>query len=261
VLVLDEMNLAHVERYFSDALSGMESGAACLPNLARHDGLWYPKGDQPYIPFPSNLFVIGTVNVDETTYMFSPKVLDRANTIEFRVHTSELDADAQKPSSCEPGPEDLVRGFLEIARDQEFHRHTPHQAAASFQEALRRVHEILLETGWEFGHRVYYEAIRFAAMYQASGDPRWEDALDVQILQKILPRLHGSRRKLEPTLVALGRFCVELPLSSDAAHAVGATGFDPLSIPDTPVRLPRAFDKIRRMTRNLRANQFTGFAE
>ncbi len=37
------------------------------------------------VPLPSNLFVVGTVNVDETTYMFSPKVLDRANTIEFRV--------------------------------------------------------------------------------------------------------------------------------------------------------------------------------
>ena len=42
------------------------------------------------IYWPKNLFIIGTVNIDETTYMFSPKVLDRANTIEFRVDEDEM---------------------------------------------------------------------------------------------------------------------------------------------------------------------------
>jgi hypothetical protein len=85
-LVLDEMNLAHVERYFADALSGMETAEACLPNLQRDpDGTWLLVVDgASKLPLPRNLFVIGTVNVDETTYLFAPKVLDRANTFEFR---------------------------------------------------------------------------------------------------------------------------------------------------------------------------------
>ncbi len=43
------------------------------------------------INLPKNLFIIGTVNIDETTYMFSPKVLDRANVIEFRVTANEME--------------------------------------------------------------------------------------------------------------------------------------------------------------------------
>jgi 5-methylcytosine-specific restriction protein B len=45
----------------------------------------------PSIKLPKNLFIIGTVNIDETTYMFSPKVLDRANTIEFRLTEKDLE--------------------------------------------------------------------------------------------------------------------------------------------------------------------------
>ena len=99
VLILDEMNLAHVERYFADVLSGMESGHPVLPNLVRTaDGYWRQRDSAPSkIAFPTNVFVIGTVNIDETTYMFSPKVLDRANTFEFRVRTSDIALTYRKP--------------------------------------------------------------------------------------------------------------------------------------------------------------------
>lgn len=74
-LILDEMNLSHVERYFADFLSAIESGQP-IP--------LYSNDDENYeLDIPDNLLIVGTVNVDETTYMFSPKVLDRANTIEF----------------------------------------------------------------------------------------------------------------------------------------------------------------------------------
>ena len=76
-LILDEMNLSHVERYFADFLSAIESDEE-IPLYGTKDSLKLPK----------NLFIIGTVNVDETTYMFSPKVLDRANTIEFNTLTA-----------------------------------------------------------------------------------------------------------------------------------------------------------------------------
>ena len=67
------MNLSYVERYFADFLSALES-----------DEAMDKPGTNEKIVLPDNLFVIGTVNVDETTYMFSPKVLDRANVIEFK---------------------------------------------------------------------------------------------------------------------------------------------------------------------------------
>lgn len=99
LLVLDEMNLAHVERYFADFLSGMESGEPTLPNLVKEGPYWRVSPTDPDpVPIPRNLWVVGTVNVDETTYAFSPKVLDRAQTIEFRVATEDLNPAAARPT-------------------------------------------------------------------------------------------------------------------------------------------------------------------
>ncbi len=81
-LCLDEMNLARVEYYFNDFLSKMET-------MGKKDGEWksvpIKLKEKEEIYIPGNLFIIGTVNMDETTYQFSPKVLDRANTIEFNI--------------------------------------------------------------------------------------------------------------------------------------------------------------------------------
>ncbi len=86
-LILDEMNLSHVERYFADFLSAMESKEPVF----LHSGNTEYNGIPPSITLPENLFIIGTVNIDETTYMFSPKVLDRANVIEFKVDKTEME--------------------------------------------------------------------------------------------------------------------------------------------------------------------------
>jgi hypothetical protein len=83
-VLLDEMNLARVEHYFADFLSALESGEP----LSLHENAAIEEGEEEHavprrLAIPPNLFLLGTVNVDETTYLFSPKVLDRAFTIEF----------------------------------------------------------------------------------------------------------------------------------------------------------------------------------
>ena len=80
---LDEMNLARVEYYFSDVLSAMETGL----DLRLHTQVESVPSDMgipipPEVPWPHNLFIIGTVNVDETTHTISDKVLDRAQIID-----------------------------------------------------------------------------------------------------------------------------------------------------------------------------------
>ena len=52
----------------------------------------------PKVRLPENLFIVGTVNVDETTYMFSPKVLDRANVLEFRATSEEIGSFLDAPT-------------------------------------------------------------------------------------------------------------------------------------------------------------------
>lgn len=259
LLVLDEMNLAHVERYFADLLSGMETDIAVLPNLhEEEDGSWRVPEDGPTrIPLPKNLFVIGTVNVDETTYMFSPKVLDRANTIEFRVGTSELRLNARKPAAVQLDTDAFGRGFQAVAGDEAFQDAHPHPERDSLGEALASLHGVLADGGYEFGHRVFFEAVRFASMYYAAGDANLDTVVDLQLLQKMLPKLHGARRRLEPMLNALGEYCMQMSVTS-----AGTGGsFDPLSTSTTEARLPRSLGKIQRMTRQLRANQFASFAE
>ena len=258
LLVLDEMNLAHVERYFADVLSGMESGQPCIPDLQRNDedGCWRPrvKADAR-IPFPRNLWIVGTVNVDETTYMFSPKVLDRANTLEFRVHTTDLTVNPQKPKACTPGSKELVRGLQQIARDDAWHVEHPFTQQSDLIKALHQLHRVLSEHGLEFGHRVFYEAVRFSSMAEQAGIEGLDRVLDLVVLQKVLPRLHGSRRRLEGPLKALLAFCVD-----PSAETTQTEGSPLVSVTAAP-RLPHAHGKLQRMQASLRANQFVSFAE
>lgn len=261
VLLLDEMNLAHVERYFADVLSGMESGKDCLPNLHKGtDGCWRVRNTgRVRIPFPRNLWIVGTVNIDETTYMFSPKVLDRANTFEFRVHTSDLALEMRKPVPCAPGDPELVRGLLSIAQDDNWHLDRQSESLDELTSHLRKLHELLSRYGLEFGHRVFYEAVRFASLAEGAGISGLHSLLDRIVMQKILPRLHGSRRRLELPLLALGQYCRDLPeviVTDDKLHAAGVEAF-----PAQGAALPTAYAKTMRMLRGLRANQFASFTE
>lgn len=103
-LCLDEMNLAPVEQYFAEYLSVLESrkshddGTVTTDPIIENDNSeWYTKliaflttdadlrkqFNKDGISIPQNLVVVGTVNMDETTFSFSRKVLDRAMTIEM----------------------------------------------------------------------------------------------------------------------------------------------------------------------------------
>jgi 5-methylcytosine-specific restriction enzyme B len=257
VLVLDEMNLAHVERYFADYLSGMESAQPILPNLVQEGGEWRESSQDPNpLPIPRNLFVVGTVNVDETTYMFSPKVLDRANTLEFRVATDDLAQTPTKPTVATAASRALAKALLVAATDDSWQESHPSPHLSEFVSHVKILHRVLSNLGAEFGYRTYYEARRFVSVYFALGGTEWQNALDLQVMQKVLPKLHGSRRRLEPTLSALGRFCFDLGAVNDQSSQ-----FDPVAATAVAPRLPISFEKVRRMTLSLRANQFVSFTE
>ena len=257
LLLLDEMNLAHVERYFADVLSGMESGFPTVPNLRREeDGQWrLVPGAPELLPVPKNLFLVGTVNVDETTHRFSPKVLDRANTLEFRVRTQDLALHFRKPTACAPGHPQLVTSFLDVACDEDWHlEHLPPWIDL-YADRLRALHALLSRGGFEFGHRVFYEAARFAAMWAACGGDDPLHALDHQVMQKILPRIHGSRRIVGDMLLAMVGFCHDLEIAPRPPEALEAL----LHHDAANAALPRSFEKVVSMVRHLQAHQFTSF--
>ena len=213
-LILDEMNLSHVERYFADILSAIESGQ----EIALHSAVGNLKASEvdpfpvpPKLRLPDNLFIVGTVNVDETTYMFSPKVLDRANVIEFRATADDIAAFLDAPAKVDMGA--LAGKGAAFGSSFVAEASTAAQLDGTTAAALRaRLTEIfgeLAKIGAEFGFRTTYEITRFTHFHANLTGSGWQfkDAQDAQVLQKLLPKLHGSERRLGPVLKALEAFC------------------------------------------------------
>jgi hypothetical protein len=225
-LILDEMNLSHVERYFADMLSAIESGESIALHSATED-LPGGNGDTLLVParleLPRNLFIVGTVNVDETTYMFSPKVLDRANVIEFRATEDQIgtfldnpqrirmDALAGKGAGFGAAFVAAASGDAPLLADLPATIHdNGAQCAADLKARLVEAFKALAPIGAEFGFRTAFEISRFVAFHAVLTGPGWKfsDALDAQVYQKLMPKLHGSERRLGPVLKALEVFCM-----------------------------------------------------
>lgn len=292
-LILDEMNLSHVERYFADLLSAIESGEPVHFHSDK-DGNGAPAvrdGVPGEVHLPPNLFIVGTVNVDETTYMFSPKVLDRANVLEFRISGSELKGFLENPAAVDFAKLDAAgaeHGKRLIALAQQSAR-LPDAERRMFEAELCLFFEALQSANAEFGFRVAKEAASFLYFHKILTGDNWEfkAAMDAQILQKLLPKLHGSRNVLEPVLWTLATLCFmkrtwQLDdggnefeylkgLRTEAAKAacMEDDSLDPLGLtPEGNRTFPPAdayyrlsFEKLLRMLERLRANGFTSFSE
>lgn len=254
-LILDEMNLSHVERYFADFLSVMESGES----IPLHKGTAMKDKVPSDLSVPPNLFVIGTVNIDETTNMFSPKVLDRANTIEFRVTGKEMESflnsirevDMKLLNTQGAG---MAKSFLEMAGNKSF----PATDVESIKSTLVKFFGELKKTGAEFGYRSATEILRLIhQLTTLDKNLSTNGKVDIAIMQKLLPKLHGSRRKLGPVLETLGSFCVvaEVKVIGDVFEK------DDFDFNGSDVLYPLSLEKISRMYNGAVDNGFTSFAE
>ena len=278
-LILDEMNLSHVERYFADFLSVMESHKR-IKLYDGNDRVANAVTIDKEIAWPMNLFIIGTVNVDETTYMFSPKVLDRANVIEFRVvedemkefleNVPELDMKKLHAGENENNPglgASMAADFLSLAEN----RAGSKRAVSSLNDFF----SVLQKVGAEFGYRTATEINRLAGILETiaegfsksdGSDLTEKDFIDIAVMQKLLPKLHGSRNRLVPVLVALGRLCLDgidekYSEEKDKDGKQFISEFFEKEVSDDTILYKLSFDKIKRMYKNLIANGFTSYAE
>ncbi len=187
-VILDEMNLARVEYYLSDVLSAMESGGA----LQLHSNGVPLEGTtgasiRAELPIPPNLFIIGTINVDETTNPVSDKVLDRASVIDM----SKVD----------------VSGFLESLSN----RFPDLQTARTASEAhLTTVHALMQGHGLGFGYRLIEEFVRYHAFDAKHLQNDAATVTDQLLVQKVLVKLRGSERQ-RALLDSLLNACDGLP--------------------------------------------------
>jgi len=234
-LILDEMNLSHIERYFADILSSIESGQPILLHSAKDALVSYPGDSLPVpskIKLPKNLFIVGTVNVDETTYMFSPKVLDRANVLEFRPTIGDISDFLLSPSKVKMeqltglgskygnalvaacNTDISLEDQLKLVNDGDGEKAMKQQELLN--SLLVNLFKALEPIGAEFGYRTAMEITRFVSFHaflNTNGDWQIYDALDAQVFQKLMPKLHGSDRKLRPVLEKLQTFCTDHKLN------------------------------------------------
>lgn len=203
IMCLDEMNLARVEYYFSDFLSVMESRERVNDRIVTDGIAQYHQG------IPDNLYVVGTVNMDETTFPFSRKVLDRANTIEFSYVDMMPDFSGASGGATRMNVPNsfLISEYLVLASDC---KPEDQNYVSDICLKLQEINQVLEKANAHVGYRVRDEIVFYMLHNRLAGQLfSDEDAMDNAIMQKILPRLQGSSISVKDMLGELFGICVK----------------------------------------------------
>lgn len=226
-LCLDEMNLAPVEQYFAEYLSVIETrkadrnGNVTTDPILKSDEQWFfdltaslPCGEEVRqrfnnegITIPKNLIVIGTVNMDETTFSFSRKVLDRAMTIEM----NEVNLDGGLSSKYEVigklGKDDLIGVAVEGVDVYEQNKDVCDQVISY----LQKVNDELEGTPFKVAYRTRNEFLLYVINNlpysklddgtELTQDQVIARALDEITSMKILSRIEGDESKVKKSLL------------------------------------------------------------
>ncbi|MCT7464887.1 AAA family ATPase [Aliarcobacter cryaerophilus] len=201
-----DCNIANCNKYKCDKIYNSETESFFIP---------------PEIPIPINVFTIGTVNVDETTYMFSPKVLDRANVIEFN------NVDFKSIYEIED-TEGLLSNIKQFKKDEFYFnannllpslevsiatsndvKNFKSSAPEEFKDILK-IFIALEKENMHFGYRVMNEISLYMnnVNLNTSYAEKYKIATDLQILQKILPKIYGTFEKIWFPLVNILNVCL-----------------------------------------------------
>ena len=183
---LDEMNLAHVEYYFSQFLSALEEDDPMHRNIPllseRVQRRLKEQGRSIDVPaslsLPVNLLFTGTINVDETTQPISDKVIDRANTIEF------FAVDLGKIPERRPEPAVIPISSLT------WRSYQAKRPVESYRSQIVEIGAMLNKADMGLGYRVLREIELYLANSENLLSP--EVAFDLQVKQRILPRVRGT---------------------------------------------------------------------
>ena len=244
-VVLDEMNLARVEYYFSDVLSVMES-REWKDNRIQTDVILPESLIGQAISIPDNVYIIGTVNMDETTHPFSKKVLDRANTIELNqieleyFDFIELEEAIQNPMLLTK--DRFTSEYLKLINVFE----KQEDLVREISKKLVKINESLAKMGAQVGYRVRDE-ICFYMAYNAEFRLLSEDeAFDFCLMQKILPRIAGTDNRVETVLRELYSFTTNMEWNGQE-DVIGYAIY------------PKSSEKIARMLRGIENDGFTSF--
>lgn len=260
ILCLDEMNLARVEYYLSDLLSVIETrdhkdGAIVsdpLVSLNLYKSDEGAKAKYGELIFPENLYLIGTVNMDETTFPFSRKVLDRANTIEFNSvnlmpQRTENSDDAGVALSVENDFLKTKYLLLNDCKDTLF--------VTDLCKELVSFNEILKKADAQIGYRIRDEIVFYMLNNKESGELLTkEEAFDNCLMQKVLPRIQGNSFSLKEMLILLFK-----GFTDDTVAITGSSGMYELLAGENKIFYPKSAEKVAFMLKRLEEDGFTSY--
>ncbi|EMT38852.1 GTPase subunit of restriction endonuclease [Thermoanaerobacter thermohydrosulfuricus WC1] len=257
--VLDEMNLARVEHYFSDILSIIESrkkdGDRIVTDHLLNKELLDEDSFHEYgnLYIPENLYFIGTVNMDETTFPFSKKVLDRANVIEFSdVNLDYFVGDIEEITEKVLNNSFLKSEFLTLNDCLDYR-----EIIDDVILVLKKINDVLREGNLHFGYRVRDEISFYMIYNELNGLMDFDEAMDLEILQKILPRIHGSSISMKKILVELFKIC--------SGNYEAKYEYEDMDVSDKMLKdmdncvYPRSAEKIIYMVRRYEEDGFTSY--
>jgi hypothetical protein len=192
MILLDEMNLARVEYYFSDFLSRLESRPRPTEvgdKNERKDAeieLEIPNMEHPPRIFPGyNLLFAGTMNEDESTQSLSDKVVDRANILRFSA--PKKIKSGQTEGEVEPTVALSKETWKKWGRSS-----TSVDGNSGVTDRVEQMVELMRDFKRPFGHRLGRAIMAYAANYpQVEGGGGVEDALADQVEMRLLPKLRG----------------------------------------------------------------------
>ncbi|CAH0122757.1 hypothetical protein PAE9249_05348 [Paenibacillus sp. CECT 9249] len=267
-ICLDEMNLARVEHYFSDVLSLLETqqwkdGRIVTDTIVPKEML-HTSGNEERTAdlfIPDNVFIVGTVNMDETTHPFSKKVLDRANTIEFNyINLQDFPEIETDEGTIEHGT--ASSPFLRSDYLQLMDAYAEHsELIKKTTEKLVRINQMLEEIHAHVGFRVR-DAICFYMIYNQRFELMTEEqAFDLQLLQKVLPRIQGSSQSVKRLIIELMLFCTNQKGKMEELLNDASQLYDPWrrSGEETKALYPQSARKLAYMLRRLEEDGFTSF--
>jgi predicted nucleic acid-binding Zn-ribbon protein len=195
LVLLDEMNLARVEYYFSEFLSRLEVRPpyAEADDPAKRRDASMPidirgRKEGPIHLFPShNVLFVGTMNDDESTQALSDKVLDRGNVMQFAAPQKF----AGDHDSVVPPPPGGYRRFDEWRAWVKTVKDLDQADRAKAGQIIDRLSEIMKQFGRPFGHRLNEAILTYVANYPRGLSQSLNEPLADQIEFRILPKLRG----------------------------------------------------------------------
>ena len=193
IVLLDEMNLARVEYYFSDFLSKLETRRSQATYLDLDVGSLPLPPQERRLAIPQQFLFVGTMNEDETTQSLSDKVLDRANVLTFgKPQQLKLREEANRQRNAEQPPNEYISysqftDWMQLPDPNS-------ELVNKIRDYLNRANDITDRLGHPFAHRVFQAITSYVVNYPGvveGNETAFNAALADQFGQKLLPKLRG----------------------------------------------------------------------